>query len=50
MTVDILPLPTHGDATVVVRAGADDAEAAEQLESDLRVRVHERLRAAGVFG
>jgi small-conductance mechanosensitive channel len=38
------------DATVVVRAGADDAEAAEQLESDLRVRVHERLRAAGVFG
>jgi hypothetical protein len=32
-----------------VRAGADDAVAAEQLESDLRVRVHERLRAAGVF-
>ena len=40
----------NGDATVVVRAGADDAEAAEQLESDLRVRVHERLRDAGVFG
>ena len=39
----------NGDATVVVRAGADDAVAAEQLESDLRVRVHERLRAAGVF-
>src|SRR3954449_10084536 len=37
----------NGDATVVVRAGADDAEAAEQLESDLRVRVHERLRDAG---
>src|SRR5256885_619958 len=40
----------NGDATVVVRAGADDAEAAEQFESDLRVRVHERLRDAGVFG
>src|SRR3989440_985323 len=40
----------NGDATVVVRAGADDAVAAEQLESDLRVRVHERLRDAGVFG
>jgi small-conductance mechanosensitive channel len=39
----------NADATVVVRAGADDAVAAEQLESDLRVRVHERLRAAGVF-
>jgi small-conductance mechanosensitive channel len=39
----------NGDATIVVRAGADDAVAAEQLESDLRVRVHERLRAAGVF-
>jgi small-conductance mechanosensitive channel len=39
----------NGNATLVVRAGADDASAAEQLESDLRVRVHERLRAAGVF-
>jgi small-conductance mechanosensitive channel len=39
----------NADATVVVRAGATDAVAAEQLESDLRVRVHERLRAAGVF-
>jgi small conductance mechanosensitive channel len=37
------------DATIVVRAGAADAEAAERLESDLRVRVHGRLRAAGVF-
>jgi small-conductance mechanosensitive channel len=39
----------NGSATVVVRAGADDATEAERLESDLRVRVHERLRAAGVF-
>jgi small conductance mechanosensitive channel len=39
----------NGSATIVVRAGAADAEAAERLESDLRMRVHERLRAAGVF-
>jgi len=39
-----------GEATLVVRAGAEDASAAERLESDLRIRVHERLHAAGVFG
>jgi small conductance mechanosensitive channel len=39
----------NGNATVIVRAGADDAFAAERLESDLRVRVHDRLRTAGVF-
>jgi small-conductance mechanosensitive channel len=38
------------EATVTVRAWADDAEAAERLESDLRVRTHARLRAAGVLG
>jgi hypothetical protein len=37
------------DATITVRARAADDVAAEQLERDLRVRVHERLRAAGVF-
>ena len=46
---DVAVTALNGDATVVVRAGADDAFAAERLESDLRVRVHERLRIAGVF-
>ena len=38
-----------GDASVVVRAGAADEEAAERLERELRLRVHETLRAEGVF-
>jgi small conductance mechanosensitive channel len=37
------------NATIVVSAKAADPIAAEQLESDLRVRAHERLRTAGVF-
>ena len=39
-----------GSATVVVRAGARDEDSAQQLERDLRVRVHSRLRAAGIWG
>jgi small-conductance mechanosensitive channel len=38
-----------GEATVTVRARAADDLAAELLERELRVRVHERLRAEGVF-
>jgi small-conductance mechanosensitive channel len=38
-----------GNATITIRAPADDAEEAERLESELRLRVHERLRQAGVF-
>jgi len=38
-----------GDATVVVRAPADDEPAAERLERELRLRAHEVLRAEGVF-
>ena len=37
-------------AVVTVRASADDPDAVEQLESDLRLHAHERLRAAGVLG
>ncbi len=37
-------------ATVTVRAWASDEEAAQRLESELRMRAHGRLRAAGVFG
>jgi small-conductance mechanosensitive channel len=38
-----------GSATVVVRAAAPDEDAAQRLERDLRVRVHRRLRAAGLW-
>ena len=38
-----------GNATVTVRAAAPDASAALRLESELRLRVHARLRALGVF-
>src|SRR4051812_18355580 len=40
----------NGSATIAVRAAADDAVEAERLESELRLRAHERLRAAGVYG
>jgi small conductance mechanosensitive channel len=40
----------NGTATIVVRAAADGPLEAERLESELRLRAHERLRAAGVFG
>jgi small-conductance mechanosensitive channel len=36
-------------ATLTLRAWAPSADAAEHLASDLRLRAHERLRAAGVF-
>ena len=36
-------------ATLIVRASAEDAVAAERLESDLRLQAHERLREAGVL-
>ena len=38
-----------GNATIALRARADDEQAAERLERELRVRVHERLRAQGIF-
>lgn len=36
-------------ATITLRAWAADEPAAEQLESELRLRVHERLRGAGIL-
>jgi small conductance mechanosensitive channel len=39
-----------GNATIVVRARADDEPAAERLERELRLRAHQVLRAEGVFG
>jgi small conductance mechanosensitive channel len=38
-----------GNATVVVQARADDQLAAERRERDLRLQVHDVLRADGVF-
>jgi small conductance mechanosensitive channel len=38
-----------GAATVTVRAWAPDAQAAQHLEADLRLRAHASLRAAGVY-
>ena len=40
----------EGNATVTIRAAANDEDAAQQLESDLRVRVQGRLRTLGVWG
>jgi small-conductance mechanosensitive channel len=37
------------EATITVRVRAADAAAAERLERELRLRVHDRLRAEGVF-
>ena len=62
MVVDLLQAETSGErdaeiyvtalddrATVVVRARADDEEAAERLERELRLRLHDRLLAAGLY-
>jgi small-conductance mechanosensitive channel len=38
-----------GNAVVTIRARAIDEDASQRLESDLRVRAHERLRALGVW-
>jgi small conductance mechanosensitive channel len=38
-----------GNATLVLRARAEDEPAAERLERDLRLRAYELLRAEGVF-
>jgi small-conductance mechanosensitive channel len=38
-----------GNATVTIRAAAHDEDAAQRLESELRIRAHERLRALGVW-
>jgi len=47
---EVLVTSLEGNATVTVRTWAPDPESARRLESDLRLRAHQRLRAAGVFG
>ena len=46
---DVFVSALDDSATLIVRAWAPSPEAAERLESELRLRVHERLRQAGVF-
>lgn len=46
---EVLVSDIAGNATLVVRAFAPDETAAERLESELRLRIHERLRAQGVL-
>jgi small-conductance mechanosensitive channel len=46
---DVVVQSIEGNATVVLRADAPDERAAERLESDLRLRAHERLRANGLY-
>jgi small-conductance mechanosensitive channel len=38
-----------GNATITVRARAEDEDAAQRLERELRLRVQERLRSEGVY-
>src|SRR5436305_5984486 len=47
---DVAVTALNGTATVTVRVAAADAVEAERLETELRLRAHERLREAGVFG
>ena len=47
--VDVFVSSLEPSPTLVVRAWAESGEAAEELEQDLRLRVHRRLREHGVF-
>ncbi|MDQ2984652.1 MAG: mechanosensitive ion channel family protein [Actinomycetota bacterium] len=47
--VDVEVTSLEGNATIALRARADDPVAAERLAGDLRLRAHDRLRAAGML-
>jgi small conductance mechanosensitive channel len=47
--VEVFVSSLQPSPTLVVRAWAESGEAAEQLEQDLRLRVHRRLREHGLF-
>ena len=47
--VDVLVTGLDGNARIALRVPAPDEQAAGRLASELRVRVHERLRRAGVY-
>jgi small-conductance mechanosensitive channel len=46
---ELLVTGLDGDALVTLRAWADNEDAAQQLESDLRLRAQRRLREAGIY-
>jgi small-conductance mechanosensitive channel len=46
---ELLVTGLDGDAVVTLRAWADDEASAQQLESELRLRAHRRLREAGIY-
>jgi small conductance mechanosensitive channel len=46
---EVLVTGLDGNATVTVREWTPDAAGADRVASDLRLRAHERLRAAGVY-
>src|SRR5881398_1589834 len=46
---DVYVSDLAGNATLVLRARAEDERAAERLERELRLRAHEVLRAEGVY-
>jgi small-conductance mechanosensitive channel len=46
---EVLVTGIEGNATVTVREWTPDAANADRVASDLRLRAHERLRAAGVY-
>lgn len=48
-SADVFVSALDGDATLTVRASAPDEAAADRLERELRLRVHERLRAEGIY-
>jgi small-conductance mechanosensitive channel len=47
---DVYVSALDGNATLTIRAAASNQDAAQALERELRVRVHGRLRALGVWG
>src|SRR5881398_182899 len=47
---DVAVTALNGNATIVLRARTAGPIEAERLENELRIRAHERLRSAGVFG
>lgn len=46
---EVAVIALNGDATVAARVGAPDEASAERLAQDLRLRIHGRLRAAGIW-
>ena len=46
---EVLVTGIEGNATVTVREWTPDAATADRVASELRLRAHERLRAAGVY-